>query len=368
MFNFTTQTVYNQINTSGANKNMYVASNSAVPALRIGNTRFNAADILDIQIKNPTVENLASVEFDMADIIPAGADAPAEVTARIVLYIGLSQNCQDALYANDLLYKGKPLFIEFSAKKGEGADVVAKRVKSIADKYLLLMYGSKILDLQITATAAGPVDPTNDNTNVADAVGKVKIVGINGYQLIKKAILQKFDPEAKKVDCCTTSGEYVDVKVGVPVVYTTDAAGVVTISSNKIDEAGNTVALASNEVAIEPGLEAFGDYNWIIHNLRLPTAANTNFWAPTRDEMPVPGTQYTQFIVRIAKERDGIAGGAVGMRVTSVTTHVLYVAGKVGTAGSAAKAVKDAFTTLLNTDAATKIKTDADTKLVAPFV
>ena len=367
MFNFTTQTVYNQINTSGANKNMYVASNSAVPALRIGNTRFNAADILDIQIKNPTVENLASVEFDMADIIPSGADAPAEVTARIVLYIGLSQNCQDALYANDLLYKGKPLFIEFSAKKGEGADAVAKRVKSIADKYLLLMYGSKILDLQITATAAVTADPGN-NIAAADAVGKVKIIGINGYQLIKKAILQKFDPEAKTVDCCTTSGEYVDVKVGVPVVYTTDAAGVVTISSNKIDEDGNTVALASNEVAIEPGLEAFGDYNWIIHNLRLPTAANTNFWAPTRNEMPVPGTQYTQFIVRIAKERDGIAGGAVGMRVTSVTTHVLYVAGKVGTAGSAAKAVKDAFTTLLDTDAATKIKTDADTKLVAPFV
>lgn len=367
MFNFTTQTVYNQINTSGANKNMYVASNSAVPALRIGNTRFNAADILDIQIKNPTVENLASVEFDMADIIPAGANAPEEVTARIVLYIGLSQNCQDALFANDLLYKGKPLFIEFSAKKGEGADVVAKRVKSIADKYMLLMYGSKVLDLQITATAAVTADPGN-NITAADAVGKVKIIGINGYQQIKKAILQKFDPEAKTVDCCTTSGEYVDVKVGVPVVFTTDAAGVVTISSTKIDESGETVALASNEVAIEPGLEAFGDYNWIIHNLRLPTAANTNFWAPTRDEMPIPGTQYTQFIVRIAKERDGIAGGAVGMRVTSVTTHVLYVAGKVGTAGTAAKAVKDAFTTLLDTDAATKIKTDADTKLVAPFV
>jgi hypothetical protein len=36
------------------------------------------------------------------------------------------------------------------------------------------MYGSKILDLQITATAA---------------VGKVKIIGTNGYQQIKKAVL-----------------------------------------------------------------------------------------------------------------------------------------------------------------------------------
>jgi hypothetical protein len=48
MFNFTTQTLYNQISTSGANKNMYVAANSAVPALRIGNTRFDKANILDI--------------------------------------------------------------------------------------------------------------------------------------------------------------------------------------------------------------------------------------------------------------------------------------------------------------------------------
>ena len=359
MFNFTTQTLYNQISTTGANKNMYVAANSAVPALRIGNTRFDKANILDIQIKNPTVENLASVEFDMKDIIPTGADAPDEITARIVLYIGLSMNCQDSLYANDLLYKGKPLYIEFAAKKGEAADIVAKRVKSVADKYLLLIYGEKILNIEVTATAANDPDP---------AVGKVKIVGVNGYQQIKKAILQKFDPEAITVDCCTTQGNYVDVTTGVPVIYTTDTTGVVTISSNKVGEDGSSVALAANEVAIEPGLEAFGDYNWIIHNLRLPTAANTNFWAPTRGEMPIPGTQYTQFIVRLAKERDGIAGEAVGMRVTSVTTHVLYVAGLVGTAGSAAKAVKDAFTTLLGGDAATKIKTDADTKLVAPFV
>jgi hypothetical protein len=48
MFNFTTQTVYNTISTSGANKNMWVSANSKKPALRIGNTRFDAADVLDI--------------------------------------------------------------------------------------------------------------------------------------------------------------------------------------------------------------------------------------------------------------------------------------------------------------------------------
>ena len=349
MFNFTTQTVYNQISTTGANKNMWISTNQKKPALRIGNTRFDAADVLDIQVKNPTVENLASVEFDVSKVIPTEAD---EVTARIALYIGLSMNCQDSLYANDLVYKGKPLFVEFYAKKGESADVVAKRVKAIADKYLLFVSGEKLLDVTVTATAAA---------NETPATGKVTFTGVNGYQQFKKAALQVFDPEAKSVDCCSTQGDYVNVIVGVPVIYTTNAAGVATVTNNKLGEDGSAVALAEGETAIKPGLEAFGDYNWIIHNLRLPTAANTGFWSPTRDEMPVPGQVYTQFIVRIKKERDGIMGEIVGARGTSVTTHVLYVAGKVTENGSPAKLV-DTELKKLSTP-----KTDADDKLLTPF-
>jgi hypothetical protein len=71
----------------------------------------------------------------MEDIIPTTANEAT--TGRIVLYIGLSMNCQDPFYANDFVYKGKPLFIEFPVKYGETADTVAKRVKAIADKYLL---------------------------------------------------------------------------------------------------------------------------------------------------------------------------------------------------------------------------------------
>jgi hypothetical protein len=63
------------------------------------------------------------------------------------------------------------------------------------------------------------------------------------------------------------------------------------------------------------------------------------------------------------KERDGIMGEIVGARGTSVTTHVLYVAGKP-TAG-AAKTVLDAFKALDGVTA--KIKTDADTALQSPF-
>lgn len=332
MFEFTTQSIYNSIATTGANKNMWVVTGKK-PALRIGNTRFDAADILDIQMKNPTVENLASVTFDMTDIIPD----EGKTTGRIVLYINLSMNCQDSFYANDLVYKGKPLFIEFPVAAGETAATVAARVKTIADKYLLFQAQEKILNVSVSS-------------------GEVTFTGVNGYQIISKAVMQSFDPEAITVDCCSNQGEFVDVITGVPVIYTTDADGVVTVTDTKVGEDGKTpVALADNEVAIAPGIEAFGDYNWIIHNLRLPTAANTNFWAPTKGEMPAVGQQYVQFIIKMKADRDGIAGEAVGMRVTSVTTHVLYVA--------------KPFAAQVRTELAKlgTVKTDADTVLQAPF-
>lgn len=343
MFNFTTQTVYNSISTTGANKNMWVVEQNSTkkPALRIGNTRFDADDILDLQIKNPTVENLASVTFDMSKLTLN--EDENEATGRIVLYIGLSMNSQDSFYANDLVYKGKPLFIEFAVKKNEEASVVAKRVKANADKYFLFVTEEKILDVTV------------DGNNVT-------FTGVNGYQQIKLAVLQKFDPNAKPIDCCTNDGEFVDIIKGVPVIYTTDANGVVTTTTNKLGEDGQPTALANNEVAIAPGIEAFCDYNWIIHNLRLPTLANTNFWAPTKTEMPAVGQVYTQFIIRLSKERDGIAGEVVGQRATSVTTHVLYVAGKVSDNNSPAKLVDTELRKLIQT-----VKTDADDVLQSPF-
>ena len=350
MFNFTTQTVYNQISTTGANQNLWVASAGKKPALRIGNTRFDKADILDVQVKNPTVEQLASVTFPLDDLVPASG----EITARVVLYIGLSMNCQDAFYANNFVYKGKPLYIEFPVKSTDSGETVGARIKAIAKKYLNFVMGEKLLNISAD---------TEDNAT------SITFEAVNGYQIIKKASLQVFNPEAKTVDCCSKQGEYEDVLVGVPVIYTTDSDGVVTATETKMGEDGEAASLEDNEVAILPGLEAFGDYNWILHNLRLPTLANQYVWSPTNraGENPVPGQVYTQFVIRMLKERDGIMGEIVGARGTSVTTHVLYVAGKVSDSSSAAYAVNGALSTLLGADAATKMLTVADDALEDPY-
>ena len=352
MFNFTTQTVYNSITVataeqvkSGEVKNANViTSDGPKPAVRIGNTRFDVDDILDVQVKMPTPEALASVEFDMTSLVIAQDSDVTELTARVVLYIGLSMNSQDSLYANDLVYKGKPLFIEFPVKKGDDKDAIAKRVVAIAKKYFLFTFQDKILNV-----TAG--EGANE--------GKVKFEGVNGYQQIKKAVLQKFDPEAVSIDCCANKGEFVDVVVGVPVIYSF-VSGEVVPTETKLNADGEAESLdEDSEVAILPGLEAFGDYNWIIHNLRLPTLANTNFWSPTNraGEMPVPGATYVQIIVRICKQRDGIMGEIVGARGTSVTTHVLYVN----------SAFYDTLMTAIGSLISDKVLTDADNKLDHPF-
>ena len=351
MFNFTTQTIFNSIiQTTEADVrskqapkgyNIITKTGDHGPEVRIGNTRFNKDNVLDIQIKNHTVENLAKVEIDLAkviSIVTADSKDVQEGDYRIAIYLGLSMNSQDSFYANDFVYKGKPLFVEFPIKAADTPEVIGKRIVKIANKYMLFVAQDKIL-------------------HVSEDSGKVTFEGVNGYQLIKKIEIQKYDPNAKQIDCCNNNGDFVTIMSGVPVTYTTDpTTGEVTIGDQTLDMDGLR-DLEDNEIAIEPGLEAFGDYNWIIHNLRLPTLANTYFWAVTKSEMPVVGGNYTQFIIRLCTERDGIGGEVVGQRATSVTTHVLYVLDQ----GNNVATVKSILAPLATA------KTDADDALANPF-
>lgn len=313
MFNFTTQTIFNNVvkattddikNGSAAKDyNLIVAGENEVPFVRIGNTRFDKEFVESIFKASHTDEHLAKVEFDMAKILEQEAkDRPGSY--RIAIYIRLSMNSQDSFYSNDFVYKGKPIYIEFPVKANDTAATIATRVAHIAKKYMLVMAQEKFL----TVTA-------NE--------GKVTIEGVNGYQQLTKAELQKFDPDAKMVSCCGHVGDYAVMVEGKPLAYEFND-GTFTSLEQTVED-GELRELGDTEVGIEPGLEAFLDYNWIMHNLRLPTLANTNIWAPTKNEQPVVGGKYNQYIIRICKERDGIAGEVVGQRATSVTTHVLYV-------------------------------------------
>lgn len=344
MFEFTTQTVLNSLD--GV---ILQSEEGKKPVLRIGNARFDADDVKHIYRQAYSEENVPSVTFDLTKITTdlEGVGDKVAGVYRIAIYLGLSMNSQDSFYANDMVYKGKPLYIEFPIKGESATAADVTKLKSIADKYMLFTAQEKVLNVSVNTTNK-----------------TVTFEGVSGYQQIKKAVLQKFDPDAIQIDCCSTDGDYITIIEGIPATWTYSystlaSGGVITVSTEEGVVDGAIVTPEDNQVLINPGIEAFGDYNWIIHNLRLPTYANTNFWAPTRTEMPAVGGKYAQYIIQICKDRDGIAGEVVGQRAHSVTNHVFWV--PLSLAGT--------FETDLAeiTPSGGSIEKDAETTLADPF-
>ena len=73
------------------------------------------------------------------------------------------------------------------------------------------------------------------------------------------------------------------------------------------------------------GKEGFGTYSYLLHNLRLPTAARYGAFAWNKEESPVPGVVYDEYVIRYCVNRGELGLNAVGDTVKSVTTHVIYV-------------------------------------------
>ena len=88
---------------------------------------------------------------------------------------------------------------------------------------------------------------------------------------------------------------------------------------------GDFTRMTTPTGTITIGKVAFGSYEWILRNLRLPTVMNRRFTSPTETEMPVPGVTYNQYIIYYRKDRGILGGAAVGQVTTSETCHVFYV-------------------------------------------
>ena len=108
---------------------------------------------------------------------------------------------------------------------------------------------------------------------------------------------------------------------------------------------------------IEQGVEGFGTYQWILKNLRLPTAARTSWTAINADEVPIIGAKYNEYIIRYCVNRGIMGGDAVGEVTKSLTTHVFYVNQNVSAEFEAALAIiapKDGIETVPADDTATE--------------
>lgn len=219
---------------------------------------------------------------------------------RIAMYIRLSGS-QNSYYSNDMVFKGKPLYIEFERIDGDSDEDLAEKVAYIAKKYMTSVYEFEIVKIEAKGT-------------------KIIITATDEYQRFTKVDVEAWDSTAGAANHVGTFGAFV-------------VKGSATPEGAKLN--------------LVQGREGFGTYQYMLKNYRLPTAANTRWTRIVQDETPIPGAKYNQYIIEYQVERGIMGADAVGDRVTSTTCHAFFVNQDVATDFEAGLAkigtVKDAL-------------------------
>lgn len=296
MFQFTTTTVINSNEdyTSGL-KPLWSAQEAQDDKPANMNVKrhlkFIKDNVVSITKAEYTAPKIAKATLDLSHL------GKTQGNFRIAMYIKLAQSSANSYYANDLVFKGKPFYVEFVWNSGEAAATVAKRIKDIVKKYMVTVYEKELVKV------------TNDGT-------KVIIDGIDEYQRFERVDIEEY---VKETDM-PMFGEYKVVKSALTDAHKEDA---------NYDE----------NFTIKQGVEGFGTYQWILKNLRLPTAARTSWTAINADEAPIIGAKYNEYIIRYCVNRGIMGGDAVGEVTKSLTTHVFYVNQNVSAQFEAALAI-----------------------------
>lgn len=91
------------------------------------------------------------------------------------------------------------------------------------------------------------------------------------------------------------------------------------LKNAKIGESG------SEKPAYISNVIGFGTYDYMIHNLRLPTNANWRFTSPAASEMPRVGGKYTQYSFEYTVPRRLGGLSVAGQKTASTTIHTFFV-------------------------------------------
>ena len=281
MFQFTTTNVINSNKDYTTGKPLWSAQDAALdkPAsLNVKRvSKFLGPNVVSIYKAEANDPEMAKVTIDLSQI--NGTDGESY---RLSVYIGLTQASQESRYANDLILKGKPFTVDF-VWKTSAADV-AKNLVKIINKYAVMVYGEKLL-------------------NVSYSGAYLTIEAVNEYQRFRKVNIEKFDKDAY-----FGRGEYNAVR-----------------TLEDLSEQDSSAALTGTVEGYFVGKEGFGTYSYLLHNLRIPTAMRTRAFGVNLDENPIIGAKYNQYTIHYCADRGVLGTNAVGDTVKSVTTHVFYV-------------------------------------------
>lgn len=200
----------------------------------------------------------------------------AGLVIRLDIDVRLSEQT-DSEYANAYLYFKKPVFVEVVATGTPATDATAlkNQINGLKDRFGFSYITAGVSGSDVTFTA------TNFNQRFFDI--KVLKEGTSYNTII--------DPQ------------YVDV----------------TNSTFSVTTAGKL---------------GFGDDDWMARRIMLPTLDNSRYFGVSKDERPVLGGNYTEYVLRYKIQKDPSDG--IVAEGYSVTTHIFYVLSSLTSAFEAA--------------------------------
>ena len=263
MFNWTTTTFINAL--------PHIASEQGGKALRIGNKLFEKRWVESIRKAEGHNYELCEAQVDLTALEATLKDYNV---ARLYIYVGL-EGSEESIYANDWYRKGMPLSVSFAT--GDAA-VMAKEIVDTVKDFNVFTKVKKVLDV----TAEG---------------GVLTIKGTHEHQRLQRiAILVEDTDSVLHEEKVIT--EYIR----------------------------NRKETATGITSVKVGVNGFGTYSQLTKDLSLPTAAHTHWTSVTKDERPIVGALYTQYIISYyAPSTANPSFTAVGNRSMSETTHVFWV-------------------------------------------
>ena len=212
----------------------------------------------------------------LTSVVPTDNAADNAVNyLRLDIYIGI-EGAEPYIYSTPWYHKGKPFWVEFLAKKGDNAQALADRLEKTIKSNHIFQVDKDLIKV------------TNDGA------GKITLTGATEYQRFRKVTLNIFEANADSADLVTQ------------------------LNPNKV--------VASDAIAlVTKGKNAFGTYSQIVKDLRLPTAANYQWLATRKVEIPIVGAVYNQYIIEYHAPANSHPLSVVGGRLDSHTTHVFWV-------------------------------------------
>ena len=298
MFNWTTTTLINEL--------PHFADEMNGKALRIGKHLFEKRWVESIRKAEGHNFELCEAKLDLSKI-----DFGTAKVARLYLYVGL-EGSEESIYANDWYRKGMPLSVSFTVDTTEttGAKAMAEAIVDTIKRFNVFTKVKKVLDVTATESV-------------------LTIKGTHEHQRLEKIQV------------------LVDAGMG-------EETALVNYEMNRTEQ------LPAAITEIKRGVNGFGTHSQLLKDLRLPTAVHNHWLSVQKDEMPVVGALYTQYIINYyAPSTANPSFTAVGNRSMSETTHVFWVKSDLVTKWETQLAKIDPEGDGLNSNATTTLHEEA---------